>query len=65
MKIKVYMEQDVPKNFTCKGCTRVERDHNGQTFCSLFNRYLYMRGGNFLKCRECVNALYDAIDEED
>lgn len=48
--------------FYCKKCQRKERDEKHFMFCTLFNRYLYIRKGEYLKCRECVNALYDEID---
>lgn len=58
-KIKV----DVPMGFYCKNCHRKERDEkNHMFFCTLFNRYLHIRKGEYLKCRECVNTLYDEID---
>lgn len=57
-KIKV----EVPMGFYCKKCQRKERDEKHFMFCTLFNRYLYIRKGVYLKCRECVNALYDEID---
>lgn len=58
-KIKV----EVPMGFYCKKCTRKERDEkNHMFFCTLFNRYLHIRKGEYLKCRECVNTLYDEID---
>lgn len=58
-KIKV----DVPMGFYCKNCHRKERDEkNHMFFCTLFNRYLHIRKGEYFKCRECVNTLYDEID---
>ena len=30
---------------------------------TLFNRFIYIRKGDYLKYRECVNMLYDEIDE--
>lgn len=57
-KIKV----NVTMGFYCKKCQRKERDEKHFMFCTLFNRYLYIRKGEYLKCRECVNELYDEID---
>ncbi len=65
MKIKVTQEVDVPISPYCRNCLRKELDKTGQYYCSLYNRYLTEARGNFLKCRECYNALYDALYEED
>lgn len=65
MKIKVTMNVDVPISPYCGNCTRKESDKTGQIFCTLFNRYIFMHRGNWLKCRECYVALYDAISKED
>jgi hypothetical protein len=64
MKIKVTLHVDVPISPYCGKCTRKEQGKNGHTFCTLYNRYLYIRRGNWLKCFECYTALYDAIDKE-
>ena len=64
MYINVKQRVNIPKNFYCKGCLRKERDIKGQTFCGLFNKFIYIHNGEFLKCRECVNALYNALESE-
>lgn len=43
-KIKV----DVPMGFYCKKCQRKECDEKHFMFCTLFNRYLYIRKGKYL-----------------
>lgn len=63
MKIKVTQEVDVPINPYCGNCTRKESDKNGDAFCTLYNRLIYMRRGNWLKCRECYIALYNDIEK--
>lgn len=63
MKIQVKMNVDIPMGLYCKKCWRKERDKRNQMFCSLFNRFIYIRRGDYLKCRECVNALYDEIEK--
>lgn len=65
MKVEVKMNVDVPMGLYCKKCLRKERNERNQMFCSLFNRFIYIRRGDYLKCRECVNALYDEIDRRD
>lgn len=62
MIITVKIKVEVPMGFYCKKCPRKKRDEKHFMFCTLFNRYLYIRKGEYLKCRECVNALYDEID---
>ena len=64
MKITAKIDIDIPIGMYCSKCNRVEHDGKGQHICSLFNRYIYIRRGNYLKCRECLNMLYDAIDKE-
>lgn len=56
-KIKV----EVPMGFYCKKCPRKERNERHDMLCTLFNRYLYIHKGKYLKCRECVDTLYDEI----
>lgn len=63
MKINVTQEVDVPVSPYCKSCFRKEVDRHDQVFCTLFNRFLYMKRGNYLKCRECYIAVYDEIDK--
>lgn len=64
MKIEIKQKVDVPMGFFCKGCARKERDQKGHVFCGIFNRFIWMRRGEYLKCIECVNATYDHIDKE-
>lgn len=64
MYVDVKQKVNIPKSFNCKGCLRKERDEKKRMFCTLFNRFLYVHNGEFLKCRECVNALYDALESE-
>lgn len=64
MYINVKQKVNIPKNFYCTGCLRMERDIKGRMFCGLFNKFVYVQGGHFLKCRECVDALYDALEQE-
>lgn len=64
MKIKVTLHVDVPISPYCGKCDRKELGKNGNMFCTLYNRYIYIRRGNWLKCLECYMALYDAIDKE-
>lgn len=39
-------------------------DKNNHTFCTLFNSFVYIHRGQFLKCRECYTCLYDALEQE-
>ena len=64
MKVKTTISVDVPVYPYCGKCNRKEQDKNGNTFCSLYNIYIHIRRGNWLKCCECYTALYDAIDKE-
>lgn len=61
MTITAKIKVEVPMGFYCKNCHRKERDEKHDMFCTLFNRYLAIRKGEYLKCRECVNTLYDEI----
>ena len=63
MKVKAKIDVDVPMGLFCKSCLRKERDEKHRMFCTLFNRFIYIRIGDYLKCRECVNMLYDEIDK--
>lgn len=65
MKIKVTQEVDVSISPYCRNCFRKESDKTGQYYCTLYNRYLTEARSEFLKCRECYIALYDALYEED
>lgn len=65
MKINLWLEVDIPVGLYCNKCSRIETDKYGKTFCSLFNRFIEIRRGNYLKCKKCLNALYDAINNED
>ncbi len=65
MKIKVTREVDVPISPYCKNCLRKEKDKTEQYFCTLYNRYLTEARSNFLKCRECYIALYEALESEE
>ena len=64
MKIKVTLHVDVPISPYCGKCYRKEQDKQGNMFCALYNRSIYIRRGNWLKCLECYMALYDAIEKE-
>lgn len=63
--MKITIKQDVDVSITpyCKNCYRKEIDNTGQTFCMIFNKYLSMNKGQYLKCRECYNALYDELNK--
>lgn len=64
MRIKVTLHVDVPISPYCGKCSRKEQDKQGNMFCTLYNRYVFVRHGNYLKCRECYSTLYDAIEQE-
>lgn len=64
VKITVSMVVDVPLSPYCGNCLRREVDKDNNTWCALFNRFLWMSNGRFVKCRECYKALYDAIEKE-
>jgi len=65
MEIEVKQKVNVPISPWCGNCYRKENDKNNQTFCTLFNRFVYIRRGKFMKCRECYMRLYDALEQED
>ena len=65
MKIHITQEVDVPISPYCKNCFRKEYDRNEQAFCTIFNRFLFMSHGNYLKCRECYMSLYDTLEREE
>lgn len=65
MKINLWLEVDIPVGLYCNKCSRQETDKNGQKFCAVFNSYLWIKRGNYLKCKKCLNALYDAINNGD
>lgn len=65
MKILVTQEVDVPISPYCKNCFRKEIDKTGQYYCSLYNHYLTEARNNFLKCRDCYLAVYDALYNEE
>lgn len=64
MKIDVKQTVNVPVSPWCGNCYRHETDKHGQQFCSLFNRFIFIKHGHRLKCRECYIALYDQIERE-
>ena len=65
MNIEVRLNVNVPMSPYCGDCIRQEIDKNGYKFCSLFNRFLAVNSKEkFIKCRECYNALYEAVLEE-
>lgn len=64
MKIKVTQEVDVPISPYCKNCFRKDIDKDGDVFCTLYNHFLCMARGNYLKCRECYLAVYEALEDE-
>ena len=61
MTITVKIKVDIPMGFYCTNCFRKERSERHDVFCTLFNRNLYIHKGKYLKCRECVDTLYDEI----
>lgn len=64
MKIKVTQEVDVPNTPYCKNCYRLENQAK-PPFCTLFNRFVSLKpNGEYLKCRECFDALYNYLDKE-
>lgn len=65
MKVKAKINVDIPMGLFCKKCLRREKYSNNQMFCTLFNRFIHIRKGDYLKCRECLNMLYDEIDRGD
>ena len=66
MEIEVKQFVRVSVSPYCKNCVRKEYSEKQRNwFCGLFNRFIYPHNGDFLKCRECYNALYDAIDKGD
>ena len=65
MEIEVKQKVSVPVSPWCGNCFRKERDRDGDTFCTLFNRFVTIHKGKFLKCMECYNALYYALQDED
>ena len=62
MEINVKQKVNVPVSPWCGNCYRNETDKQGQHFCSLFSRYIHIKNGHWLKCRECYIALYDEIE---
>lgn len=64
MKIKVTQEVSVPLSPYCGNCIRRETDKNGYQYCALLNRFVFLHKGHFVKCRECYNALYEAVTSE-
>ena len=61
MKITVTQEVDVSITPYCRNCFRKETDKNGTVFCGVYNRFLEMKHGEYVKCRECYDALYDEV----
>ena len=55
MKIKAEIDVDVPMGLFCKSCLRKERDEKHRMFCTLFNRFIYVRKGDIW---ELFNVLY-------
>ena len=45
MKVKAKINVDVPMGLFCKSCLRKERDEKHQMFCTLFNKFIYVRKG--------------------
>lgn len=64
MEINVKQKVNVPVSPWCGNCYRNETDKHGQHFCSLFSRFIYIKNGHWLKCRECYIALYDQIERD-
>lgn len=65
MKIDITITVNVPISPFCKNCERKEySERDKMTYCTVFNRYLFIHHGDFMKCRECYTALYDAIELE-
>lgn len=65
MEITVKQKVNVPLSPFCGKCIRQEEDKHGGKFCSLFNRFIFMQKGDYVKCRECYNALYAWIERRD
>ena len=66
MKIDVTQTVDVPKSPFCGNChrkTHIEGEYSD--ICELFGKYVFIHEWKFLKCRECYQALYDAIAQEE
>lgn len=64
MEVKVTKTVNIPISPWCGKCYRKEKDARGQDFCTLHNAYLSIHRGQFLKCRDCYMALYDALERE-
>ena len=62
MKIDVIITEEIPMGLHCRRCNRKEEDKNGNIYCSLFSRFIWWHGGDYLKCRECLEALYNEIE---
>ena len=65
MEIKVTQTVNVPRSPYCGNCARKNKDRNDLDFCELFTRYIYAYDGRLVKCRECYDALYEAVTQED
>ena len=64
MKIKIIQTVEVPMSPFCKNCYRKETDKKGRTLCTLFNRFIWKANGDYLKCRDCYDALYKHFEKE-
>lgn len=62
MEIQVTKKVKVPLSPFCGRCLRVGID-GSYNFCTLHDRFIYRHQGQLLKCRECYDALYDAIEK--
>lgn len=65
MEIEIKQKVNVPLSPWCGNCSRKDVERiTDQAVCTIFNRYLFLHRGNFLKCRECYMNLYDQIEQE-
>ena len=64
MEIMVKQKVNVPLSPWCGNYIRKRRDGRNETVCELFSRFVYMKNGHYLKCRECYIALYEQIERE-
>ena len=68
MKIDVIQTVDVSKTPFCKNCLRLNRfdikDKNGRCVprCELFGKRVFIAEGEYLKCKECYDALYENLE---
>lgn len=64
MKVRIDHVVNVPNGFVCGNCNALTVDYANRDkpirVCSYFNRFIFMRNGVYVKCRECVDACHEA-----